>query len=50
VKSVDFMGDLAGELYLDRDREGQADLTASHLNSCGYHLHGEALPCYSEIL
>lgn len=50
VKSVDFMRDLAGELYLDRDRERQTDPTASHLKSCGYHLHGEALPCYSEIL
>jgi hypothetical protein len=50
VNNVDFVKDLVGELYLDRDRERQVDPTASHLKSCGYHQHGEDLPCYSEIL
>lgn len=50
VKNVDFVKDLAGELYLDRDCERQVDPTASYLKSCSYHQYGEALLCYSEIL
>jgi hypothetical protein len=42
--------DLAGALYLGRDCGRQANPTASHLVSCGYHQHGEASLCYSEAL
>lgn len=47
VTSVDFLKDLAGDLYIDRDTSMRSNPTNSRLKSCGYHQHSESLPCYS---
>jgi hypothetical protein len=49
VTNMDFLKDLAGDLYIDRESETyRANPTASHLKSCGYHHHDEDGLCYSE--
>lgn len=51
VTNIDFVKDLAGDLYVDRESTTfRANPTASHLKSCGYHDHGEDRPCYSETM
>lgn len=48
-KDIEFLKDLAGELYVDRERYLLHDPTKMDLKSCRYHHHGEGQPCYSDI-
>jgi hypothetical protein len=47
--NIDFVKDLAGDLYVDRDCKRRVNPTAAHLKSCGYHQHGKDGLCYSEV-
>jgi hypothetical protein len=50
IRNIDFVKDLAGDLYNDRRLSPRSDTIGPERRSCQYHHHGKEKSCYNRTM
>jgi hypothetical protein len=50
ISNIDFVKDLAGDLYIDRKFSPRLDTIGPKRKNCQYHHHGKERPCYNRTV